>query len=223
MSGRYEYKYVFQSKYLNYVKIYLKLNHLNFSKQYNKRHVNSLYYDNFDRDLYNYNLFGISKRKKYRLRWYGDIYGIHNVFFEIKKKENDLGFKKISKINKFDINNHTKLSYISKKINEKINLIDDKEFSLYNKPVVLTRYLREYYINWNKNVRITIDSNLVGYDLTYQKNLTFKTKRSLLNQNVLEIKFEESAINEVEFFLKDFLILRTKNSKYINFVDMLNK
>ena len=223
MNGRYEYKYVFHNKFLNYIKINLKLSELNFSKQYDNRYVNSLYYDNFDRDLYNYNLFGISKRKKYRLRWYGNIYGEHNFFFEIKKKENELGFKEIFKINNLDINRYTQLSYICNKIKDKLNSIEKNNFSFFDKPTILVRYLREYYINWNKNIRVTIDNNIEGYDLINQKNLNLKIQRRILNQSVLEIKFEENAIKEVELFLKDFFILRTKNSKYVNFCEMLHK
>ena len=223
MNRRYEYKYVFQEKFLNYIKTYLKLSELNFSKQYDNRQVNSLYYDNFDRDLYNCNLFGLLRRKKYRLRWYGNIYGKHNSFFEIKNKDNDKGFKKIFKINKLDINRNTQFSFIHKKINEKLDLIERKNFSFFDKPIIMIKYLREYFINWNKNVRITIDNDIVGYELINRKELNLKIQRKLLNQSILEIKFEESAIKDVELFLENFLILKTKNSKYVNFCDMLHK
>ena len=87
----------------------------------------------------------------------------------------------------------------------------------------MIKYLREYFINWNKNVRITIDNNIIGYELINRKEFNLKIQRKILNQSILEIKFEESAIKDVELFLENFLILKTKNSKYVNFCDMLYK
>ena len=56
-----------------------------FKKIYNKRKVNSIYYDTIDLNCLWDNINGFSNRDKYRVRWYDDI-NDSEVFFEKKKK-----------------------------------------------------------------------------------------------------------------------------------------
>ena len=63
------------------------------SRPYKDRIVNSIYYDDEEFETAQDNLSGISDRRKYRLRWYGNEF--KNYIYEIKVKKNNLG-KKIS-------------------------------------------------------------------------------------------------------------------------------
>jgi SPX domain protein involved in polyphosphate accumulation len=56
-----------------------------FRKIYNKRKVNSIYYDTLDLNCLWDNINGFSNRDKYRVRWYDDINN-SEFFFEKKKK-----------------------------------------------------------------------------------------------------------------------------------------
>ena len=53
---------------------------------YSPRMVNSIYYDDMNLSNISQNLAGISKRVKYRVRWYGENNSLKNPHFEIKSK-----------------------------------------------------------------------------------------------------------------------------------------
>ena len=105
---RYEKKWI--SNNLSYENIYCKLMRLNFffNEEYQKRVVNSVYYDDPSYSGILDNVEGESRRKKYRLRWYGDSKKEKQFYFEIKYKNGFISSKKRQKIilnHKIDITN----------------------------------------------------------------------------------------------------------------------
>ena len=46
--------------------------HFFFKEQYQNRKVNSIYFDDLNYSSIKQNLDGVSDKKKYRIRWYGD-------------------------------------------------------------------------------------------------------------------------------------------------------
>ena len=61
------------------------------TRPYKDRIINSVYYDTENFNSAKDNLAGISKRRKYRIRWYDNNDNIFN--YEIKVKNNNLGNK----------------------------------------------------------------------------------------------------------------------------------
>ena len=84
---RYERKWVFRNiNSLELIKSLLRSKFM-FNFQYEKRKVNSLYFDDINLSSIRENLDGVSMKTKYRVRWYGDKEKILNSNFEIKKKK----------------------------------------------------------------------------------------------------------------------------------------
>ena len=113
--SRLEIKYNFKE----FDKIFIKKNILknkNFTKLYDDRIINSIYYDTNNLKCANDNLAGLSNRKKYRTRWYNTD---SNFNFEIKIKENKLTKKfildKDTFISKSTINSDKIKSFFEKK------------------------------------------------------------------------------------------------------------
>ena len=69
----------------------------NIKKSFRDRIINSIYFDTENLSLAQNNLSGISKRSKYRIRWYNDDF--KNLNYEIKFKKNNLGNKIVLKTN----------------------------------------------------------------------------------------------------------------------------
>ena len=67
---RYERKYLVEKNNSLVFKQFLIRN--NFKSVYEKRKVNSIYFDTNDFKFYEENINGISRRKKVRLRWYNN-------------------------------------------------------------------------------------------------------------------------------------------------------
>ena len=77
---RYERKFVVNNFTFEQVEDFILKNSFLFSEIYNKRQINNIYFDDLQFSAYHQNIEGLSERKKYRLRWYGDIFG------EVKKQ-----------------------------------------------------------------------------------------------------------------------------------------
>ena len=100
---RFERKFVIDNMTFQQIEDFVLENSFLFSEIYNKRKINNIYFDDIKSSAYHENIEGLSDRKKYRLRWYGDFYGeVKNPVLELKIKKASLG-KKV----RFDIKNFT--------------------------------------------------------------------------------------------------------------------
>ena len=201
---RYERKYIIEN--VDLPAFVYQIQNSSFLEVYKERKINNLYYDNINLDSIFDNIDGLSNRKKYRVRWYGDTFKSSIKQFEIKFKSEFLNSKKIINIGKFQIKNHNDFQQTYDKLIEILKKNDlplffemqSKFLKLYN------FYKRKYYLSADENVRITVDSDLKFY--------------SPLTKNIFE---EKNIIIEIKYnrefkYVNEFKNLRiNKYSKYV--------
>lgn len=208
---RYERKWVFRN--INSLELVIALlrSKLLFNFQHQKRKVNSLYFDDRNFSSIRENLDGVSEKKKYRIRWYGNKNFILNPNFEIKKKKEFETNKKtfnFEEINKLSFVNEKNLNYIEELVNNKFK-IKKKVF-----PILTTHYSREYFISNNNLIRATIDYNLESRILNNRID-----KNILKNYNhyiTLEIKYDTNLDYYVRNNLENINNRLSRNSKFVN-------
>ena len=207
---RYERKWVFNS--IDHIQLFILLNRSNFlfTNQFSDRQVNSIYFDDENHTSIIQNIDGISEKKKYRLRWYGDFKIITNPTFEIKSKK---GFE-VSKKN-FDLPKMSNLNLFDYNDIEKIELLINGNFNFKNKlfPILTTHYLRSYFISSNKLVRSTVDRNLKSLLLYKNRNLNIVKEYEDI---ILEFKYDLNLDEYVRSNLGNISSRLSKNSKFIN-------
>jgi SPX domain protein involved in polyphosphate accumulation len=207
---RYERKWVFDS--IDHNQLFILLNRSNFSfmNQFSDRQVNSIYFDDENHTSIIQNIEGISEKKKYRLRWYGDFKTIMNPTFEIKSKK---GFE-VSKKN-FDLPKMSNLNLFDYNDIEKIELLINNNFNFKNKlfPILTTHYLRSYFISSNKLVRSTVDRNLKSLLLYKNRNLNIIKEYQDI---ILEFKYDLNLDEYVRNNLGNISSRFSKNSKFVN-------
>tara|TARA_B110000467_G_scaffold130022_1_gene124159 strand:- start:259 stop:852 length:594 start_codon:yes stop_codon:yes gene_type:complete len=175
-----------------------KISSIGATNLYKSRKVQSIYFDNMNKDMYKDSIEGLNPRKKIRVRNYPD--NINKYFL--------LEYKISSIEGRFKVNKEIS----QKRFDElKFNGIFDKKYGLC-KPILNVIYDREYLIN--SNVRITIDTNILynmynNKIIKDDKNIVVELKTSI-NQNIDEL-FEKFPFQEIRF------------SKYCNGIDLLNK
>ena len=182
-----------------------------FIKSFSSRNVSSIYLDTFNFDFVKDNINGVSQRKKIRFRWYNDDFS--KIYLEEKNKQNFLVKKNISKA----INLKKDQNLVQNLQKYFLNL--DQIYNNFNFRFVLkTNYLRSYWINNQKNIRATIDTNLSTSPIN---DLNRKLD---LNETILEFKFSPS--NEGLFrnlFSQNNFNLRSKKySKYLQSFSILD-
>ena len=207
---RYERKWVFNS--IDHIQLFILLNRSNFlfTNQFPDRQVNSIYFDDENHTSIIQNIDGISEKKKYRLRWYGDFKIITNPTFEIKSKK---GFE-VSKKN-FDLPKMSNLNLFDYNDIEKIELLINGNFNFKNKlfPILTTHYLRSYFISSNKLVRSTVDRNLKSLLLYKNRNLNIIKEYQDI---ILEFKYDLNLDEYVRNNLGNISSRFSKNSKFVN-------
>jgi hypothetical protein len=91
---RYERKFLVDRLDVHQVRALVKLHPAMFYEPYPPRYVNNLYLDTEELDNYQENVSGTGERRKVRIRWYGDLFGlIEKPVLEFKIKSGLVGTK----------------------------------------------------------------------------------------------------------------------------------
>jgi hypothetical protein len=192
---RIEKKYTIKAEMLNQVRESVLDSKLGFSKVYEDRYVNSVYLDSFKFENYQENLAGVSLRSKARARWYSSspfsgLSASTKLALEIKLRRNLFGDKLISFVD-LPENLHS-LSSI-----ELIQLFRQqlpRDFLPHidhcNELSLGVSYLREYYEDFNRDLRVTIDSNIKFFRPESLNTLDHSSIKTLsMDYSILECKF----------------------------------
>ena len=124
------------------------------SEQYKERYIHSIYFDTKDLQLARHNIEGLSKRYKFRIRWYDHQFKKYN--YEIKKKDNKL------KLNEISMPIQIANGYIIIKLNDKRELNEkiDIEVQLENLIKIETnRQLNNFSMILFKRLKKNIEIN----------------------------------------------------------------
>lgn len=206
---RFERKYIERKNNAYLFKNFLVTN--KFYKKYDKRIVNSLYFDDLNFSSFKDNVDGNTQRLKTRLRWYNETSDFINL--EIKNKNGFLGWKDTIKLKNIyniekDIRNYpnSQLEFFLKKIFKK-NMF----------PIIKTKYLREYFEYAHGDIRATLDTQLEFLSVKTNFKINF-------DKEILEFKYPAS--NDQLF--RNYIIPKNnfrfqKFSKYVVGVNLLNR
>jgi SPX domain protein involved in polyphosphate accumulation len=223
---RYERKFVISSKHItkNEIENIIKLHPAVFREIYSERYVRNIYFDLIGFDNYVENIDGNTDRVKVRIRWYGNMLGqIKKPILELKIKKGLLGTKKQFSLSPFvlseNINTINSIDYFSLIENSGItNQIDRLKLKSII-PQLLNGYKRRYFLSNDKKYRITIDSEQVFSPLGKRNNsLINKYKNN--STIVLELKYNFADDKDAEKITRDFPFRLSKNSKYVNGINI---
>ena len=211
---RYERKFAIDYLTFEQVEDFIIGNSFLFSEIYSQRQVNNIYFDDFSYSAYHQNIEGLSERKKFRIRWYGDTYGeVKNPILEAKIKNSALGTKHHYKIVNFEMNKIFD-SNIFSNIFKKSNLKEQ----IYNEitaqsPSLVNSYERKYYLSRDESFRITIDKNL-SYFYVSQNLKEVLTKNNQYGI-IVEIKYQSKDDKFLNLISNQFPFRLSRNSKYV--------
>lgn len=199
---RYEIKYAVDVLDEASVTASLLMHPASFRKAYPDRKVNNIYLDTSSFHCFHQNIEGQPRRKKMRLRWYGN----HDLptqksTLEIKNKDAELGWKDSFPINGSTITDSTSLlKEITNTAHYQGNLI----------PTLHNSYHRAYYISQNGIFRITLDTHQ-SFRIPFTQMKALPMTRYPI---IVELKYDQ-AHSEKAKDITDYLAFRqTKNSKY---------
>ena len=174
--------------------------------------ISSIYFDNFNKESYKQVTNGISRRWKYRIRYYN-----HNdKCIKLEKKFKLNGYTKKDSINitkkELDgiLNNKLK---VNKKNQPLLNEVILKMQTELLRPIIYIEYERIPYVYKLGNVRITLDYNIrysKRFDDLFDKNKNFY----YINNRILEVKYSEFI---PEFILERINVTRLNQTSFSKF------
>ena len=186
-----------------------------FRSIHHPRYINNIYIDTTELDAFYENTMGKADRKKYRIRWYGDVFGkTSGAIFEIKIKNAYLGTKKSFFLKDFIIDknfSNQQLFAILKNSKVPIEILNDiagMEMKLLN------RYQRSYYIDVSGKFRLTTDSGIQYFRV--QENFNQFVDSCTDREVVVEVKYDEADNRAASGVINTIPFRMTRNSKYID-------
>lgn len=203
---RYERKYRAEETTLSEVFETIKHHPASFRTAFPDRFINSIYLDTYELDYYNDNIAGISDRIKQRIRWYGaDLENISNPVLEIKLKNNEIGYKRYAELPAFKPGqNFSYVNYMKQHLWLATNNIV---------PTVMIRYMRSYFLSFDKKIRITVDRDLAYYPV--DQKLNFNIQPYTDPTIILELKYPADYYKNHDSFTQALPFRMTRNSKYV--------
>lgn len=179
--------------------------------------IHSLYFDDYKDTSLLSTEAGLSKRYKWRIRYYGN--DLKYIVLEKKEKLDSRCHKKSCKITRSEYNSIVSGNILDLVYDTKKDLIRSlaKDVLLYNyKPKVIIDYERIAYVEEVTNVRITFDTKIsASYDIDNFLNGDY-TKYYLQNsgENILEVKFDDILPSYIRNIVESHHFIQTSFSKY---------
>ncbi len=221
---RYELKMECDQLFMPQVESWVSLHPAGFRSAFPPRQVNSVYMDTLALDTLNDHIEGVPVRRKFRFRWYGEDLAHAQGQFEIKNKNERIGWKITQPVNcQFNFRSSSwasiqqqMIAYLQKGNNKLI-----LELLRVSRPLVLISYSRKYYVSGDGQIRLTIDSHQKAFDqwMTVVPNLSFLSPDP--GQLVVEFKSDISNAKVIADILAEFPLRTRRHSKFVSAVSSL--
>ena len=219
---RYERKFTARVVHRSEVLYWVKNHPALFREIYAPRQVNNIYLDTPSLRFYRDNKAGISERKKVRIRWYGDTFGaVAAPKLEYKIKAGLLGKKWTFHLAPFTVDaqfSKALLMDVFKNSNLPAVVLEDLQVL---SPALLNRYQRTYFLNVERQFRLTFDEDLQYYRIDRFHN-TFSEKHTDENRFILELKYGPEDDGQAELISGRFPFRLDKSSKYVSGIDFIH-
>jgi hypothetical protein len=215
LDWRYELKLRCAGYYLDQARTWLRLHPAGLVVAYPPRRVNSLYFDTPDLGSFDDNLEGVSPRNKLRWRWYGDTLEHIRPHLELKHKEGMLGYKQHAALSgPLDLTRPwaellpAVCSQLSGEWRDLCHTL--------SRPTLLNYYQREYFVTYDRAVRVTLDYAQVAYDQRHGVRPNLHARLPLEDLLIIEVKADPLQVQRVREVISRFPLPRSRNSKYAN-------
>lgn len=218
---RFERKFFINDMLREEVEMELRKHPSFFHPIYHERHINNIYLDSVDFKNYFDNVDGKAQRLKYRIRWYGDLFGyIAKPVLELKIKEGLLGRKRSFVLKPFTLDKNFTYDMLLDAARGSDLPEDVMEEMLSFRPALLNRYRRKYFQEVSERFRVTIDDHLNFYKIDSHHN-TFANHTEDRESLIVELKYDEDHDEIATEVSHAFSFRMTKSSKYVSGVDYI--
>ncbi len=216
---RYERKFMVERLAPAEVQHFIKLHPSMFYQPYPPRYVNNFYLDSEMMESYYDNVHGSAKRRKMRVRWYGELFGqIQVPVLEYKIKNGVVGSKRSYRLPPMQINHGFTPAYFQSVIAQADLPAEIHHHLKTLKIVLLNRYYRYYFATHNQHYRITLDTTL-SFQRVDQLINQFIHRQHNHHSFVVELKYGIEQDDDAYRVASYFPFRVDKSSKYVQGIE----
>ena len=214
---RYERKYRIDQLEPGLIEQWVRHHPASFRPLHPERQINNVYFDTCDLAAYQQNLMGVADRRKIRLRWYGEgATRMNAAQLEIKSRSNETGSKEVILLGDVEWSDWSKLLKQVQRLQPSQELL----------PVLSNSYRRKYYGTGDRHFRLTVDRQLTYRGLWLHagapdERLFARDPVAEEGVTIVELKYEQSLDDRADHILQYILFRQSRNSKYVNGVQLL--
>jgi hypothetical protein len=212
---RYERKFAIAGASLAEVEHHVRHHPALFCPEYAPRIVNNIYLDSPDLRNYHQNINGHSHRAKLRARWYGQLFGlVPQAVLEQKCKRGHLGAKYSARLAPFEFEQQVSAAVVRRWL-ETSSLPENLHHEIQRaEPTLVNHYRRQYFRSSDRQVRLTIDSDLAFFRFRRHLN-SFLARVEVPALVVLELKYSDAASEAAASVANQLPFRMTRMSKYV--------
>jgi len=212
--ARYEVKFVAEPHRYHELALWIRLHPAGFRTAYPPRQINNVYFDTEDLDAYAENLTGASARSKVRLRWYAATDAPEAPRIEVKRRRNHLGWKLTYPGCALDLAREPWRPILAR-LRRSLPPAGRPWLDAQPAPVLINRYLRQYFESSDGQVRATLDFRQSVYDQRFRSRPNLRFQADIPDTVVVEVKFHRSQHALGSRAIAGIPIRVSRNSKYV--------
>jgi len=187
-----------------------------FVKAFPSRRINNVYFDTADLSDFRAHLLGSDRRRKVRIRWYGESMGpARPAALEVKAKRGTVGTKRHFKLPPLDFDGRISMAAVGSAVAEGAPAAAMAGFFACAQPALFNSYWRRYFVSIDRRYRITIDTEMefrIVNDRSYSHIRSYKEERLL----IVELKYDKDDDVEAHRIVGRLPFRLTKHSKYVS-------
>jgi SPX domain protein involved in polyphosphate accumulation len=184
-----------------------------FFVHYPDRIVNNIYFDSQDYSSFWETLSGFSSRTKVRYRWYGESFLPEEGVLEFKNRKNQYTWKDSYKLSIDWLKTSTSWEVFFKSLEGSLSHEARCRFQENPLPILINCYKRNYFINRDHTIRITLDTGLKIFDQRYSSSPNLNRKAILPSSVILELKFSEEKREQISQIFREMPVSMSRNSQ----------
>ncbi len=188
------------------------------------RQVNNIYFDTVNYSDYISAIQGAEFRKKYRIRWYGELWDkVTAPVLEMKYKRGWEGGKEAFSLPEFSLETLDVGGYFQS-LRENFSDYSPEQQAMLGElfgrnPALVNSYQRKYFQTADEKFRFTLDEGMDFYDVHSCLQGRCEMPVSRDPKVLLEVKFDSDLVEEGTVLLNHLGFRLCKNSKYVNGIE----
>lgn len=213
---RYERKFHAPDLTLDQVTMVIANHPTHFVKAFPSRRINNVYFDTADLSDFRAHLLGSDRRRKVRIRWYGESMGpARPGVLEVKAKRGTVGTKRHFQLPPLDFDGRISMAAVGSAVADGTPAAAMAGFFACAQPALFNTYWRRYFISIDRRFRITIDTDMefrIVNERSYSHVRSYKEERL----RIIELKYDKDDDVEAHRIVGRLPFRLTKHSKYVS-------